>query len=1141
MNTQSIIVECSREKSVDVRTYGVNDERSGTNAVWTNEVDLDVEPGDKVVIQLGAIHSVGTDTQNVMEITGLEDRDTGMTDNQVLFQFIPYIINNGYNMVVAPYIGLQTQWYLGTWNGTKGSSVTQQDWIIQKCLLQGYPNKPGDNAMNTGEPIYDTSVNGSDGDDVGYNFFFEAGDRNYPWGPKAMKSGHWMPPDGSKFVKINRFYKGPFLTKDSSANVQNDGLNAVFSTVDEDDFRPEYFEVSVQIDAPKYETPATICNFINLALHRTDDPADASYVLPEAIRQDEDAWGNNGAVGSQQEIHTFTGPLMKSFSANGQPATNSYDERSKTFKDENRFWSQICVRDLNKWYGVHYGMRCEIAFNKMPKGTVNGTPNFHCSYPVYYSGKNQMFYTDFEGANAVGETEAFPFRKFTKDGVDYYLFTGIKDMIIPTNIAYTQENINRFKNYIFGKNEKYEGNEKTLEDSQNDIPKWYVDLDIHRTADACNTSDNQIPADQNQNAWSPQPATIATWADFNGNFMDPAYIKYNADVFGLAPAKTGFMANYAWKPGMRATNLALNEGDTGMVRNTLRVYSKYDPNWRNNTKLGNYPNWETTAPAHQGDYKFSGVKDLNSTGQYATDDTMAKEAGVACYPVWVQNSQDDTYYQVIAFALQTDHMTRLANNTWRFQNGARATWAFCSGHWALFSPSSMDNPYGLLYNTQLSVDSNNATKNTTESDLQLPFNGPADSNRVKKEYINNVMLGCQDPQFVFDDTLSRVELKQLHTARRVGVQEVIYSATGQVIGSDIGEQVAKFNDKSMPLGRWNKFRELNHSIVGGDTSVCYPEDRMAPAINTSKMTASPGFSDAVSGVYLNAVYLQGAGDLIQSSLDSNAKLMTEQNMPNSLLYKLGFRYKDLFPDFGDITARHKPQYLNSKQTEYRYKSCKPLTTNADLSIADTTFTDIQDDWYIAPLSTTNNSNKITGSGRGQPNFQLGLPGFEQFMLGTTDSTAIRASKLPTKLDSSIYLVYSDIAMPEYQQSNQKMNIVGIIPRNYSAGDYVYSFGDNSFGNIPIKQKRKLTTIRTEIRTPNGDLAPINEKSTIVYKIIKPYQQPQASLIVNPEPNVDEQLLYQMKKQNKKLEDILSVVLELFDKKIKSVKDKDEPK
>ena len=130
MNTQSIVLECSREKSVDVRTFGVDDTRSGTNAVWTNEVDIDVEPGDRVEVVLGAIHSIGTDSQSVMEITGLA-QDTGLTDNQVLFQFIPYVVNNGYNMVVAPYIAVNTPWYGGAWNGTIGSSYEGQEWVIQ--------------------------------------------------------------------------------------------------------------------------------------------------------------------------------------------------------------------------------------------------------------------------------------------------------------------------------------------------------------------------------------------------------------------------------------------------------------------------------------------------------------------------------------------------------------------------------------------------------------------------------------------------------------------------------------------------------------------------------------------------------------------------------------------------------------------------------------------------------------------------------------------------------------------------------------------------------------------------------------------------------------------------------------------------
>ena len=70
-------------------------------------------------------------------------------------------------------------------------------------------------------------------------------------------------------------------------------------------------------------------------------------------------------------------------------------------------------------------------------------------------------------------------------------------------------------------------------------------------------------------------------------------------------------------------------------------------------------------------------------------------------------------------------------------------------------------------------------------------------------------------------------------------------------------------------------------------------------------------------------------------------------------------------------------------------------------------------------------------------------------------------------------------------------------------------------------------------------APINEKSTIVYKLVKPYTQPTVAQIEDPPPNPQEQALYQMKKQNKKLNDIVSLLLELFDKKIKSVKDKDD--
>ena len=47
---------------------------------------------------------------------------------------------------------------------------------------------------------------------------------------------------------------------------------------------------------------------------------------------------------------------------------------------------------------------------------------------------------------------------------------------------------------------------------------------------------------------------------------------------------------------------------------------------------------------------------------------------------------------------------------------------------------------------------------------------------------------------------------------------------------------------------------------------------------------------------------------------------------------------------------------------------------------------------------------------------------------------------------------------------------------------------------------------------SGKVAPINEKSTVVYKLVKPYIQPTTQNIIKPEPNPQEQALYQLKKK-----------------------------
>ena len=46
---KAIIVECGRENSIEAETFGVIDERSQSNARWTTQTAIDIEPGDTII------------------------------------------------------------------------------------------------------------------------------------------------------------------------------------------------------------------------------------------------------------------------------------------------------------------------------------------------------------------------------------------------------------------------------------------------------------------------------------------------------------------------------------------------------------------------------------------------------------------------------------------------------------------------------------------------------------------------------------------------------------------------------------------------------------------------------------------------------------------------------------------------------------------------------------------------------------------------------------------------------------------------------------------------------------------------------------------------------------------------------------
>ena len=839
------------------------------------------------------------------------------------------------------------------------------------------------------------------------NAYDHENDLSFPWSPWFMKTANPIGVDSSRFIKINPLYQGPFKKEDGT-----------FAS-GEDDFFAETFDIPIEIEAPLYTTPSAVCNKINLILHRTEPQEIAMNELPQGSKTGVTTSDHNYDAGPAVQMIHLNGKMFRCYSANGYVMDDN----------QNPFWGQIAVQDINKWYAIHYGMRMDLAVTNVHDEDVH--------YPIYFLGTMRIYPSDSTG---LIDTDQFP---YSEDAFEGNIATMPKNFLISTNVAYTEDNLKRFAKF-FPKIEQYVGEATDITDANKNTNMWYCDLDIGRTKDANNSTDTLA----NNTSWSPNYTSMQDVVD--GIPIVPSWVKKR-----LSPPSP--------------------------LTNKFRVYSRYISNWKTIIRTSNCVDSYEGNPKYAGDGRYSGY------GYYdSLDDSLSKKYNLGVFPYMVEADEGSgDFHLVCAFMLQTGTAKRDNDtNTWTYPQSGTDAVIKCSamdaGYYAIASPSSMDNPYGLLWNKQTSTNIDLGNEHIPEH---------------VDEFINFVNIGADNPTIEFDDTQSRCTLSNLHTARKLGVNEVIFESSDEdtVIGYNIGQVVAKINDANFPGGRFNETDQT------ADPNVFNPRNY--------------SISDALSGVYLDAVYLQGDNPLITGGDDENAILANSTNFRASLLYKLGFRYKDLFTDFGTLQARHNQDYEYDYSLENRYKSVKPLTTNSYLNISDAT-----------SLSTQDGTYDSTSTGHSQPDYQLGYVGFQQVNLDGSTSSQIIASNLPTRLDTSFYLIYSNICNSDYNQEDNKLSCVGVVPRNYSAGDFLVSFGDNSFGQIINNSSRQLTNIRTEIRLSTGELAPLNPKSSILYRIVKPYVS--YGIQENPE-NV---LIEQLKKQNTKMSDMITLLTEIFKKK-----------
>ena len=372
------------------------------------------------------------------------------------------------------------------------------------------------------------------------------------------------------------------------------------------------------------------------------------------------------------------------------------------------------------------------------------------------------------------------------------------------------------------------------------------------------------------------------------------------------------------------------------------------------------------------------------------------------------------------------------------------------------SPSFMDSPAIWLLNQE---------RNDTNTD-------DASSSDQMQNYM---MIGANDPTCQFDSALSRAKFFNFHTQRILGGREMPVTTDGsgnQTISKEtLGQFVIKLNDTTYYYQTTENWTETY--------------DSADPTQSTATVRAgvgNTGLSTSVSGISIVEFYSQPKGDVATDIINMTA--LTEDNFYNCLLYKLGFTYKQFFPDFGLPYNWFDPAIQGKNDIVNRYKSTKPITTNAALSISDAPDIAIQDGTTTLIYGT---------SAKDVPTYQLGFSGGQGASLDGTTSQAIIAKNLPLKMDNSFYQIYSDIVPTNYKSEGENLNIIGICPKNYIEGDFIYGFASSY--TTTVEFPLKIGSINTEIRLPNGQLAPIDQKSSVIYKVQRQMVLPNVDSII----------------------------------------------
>ncbi len=1142
------LIDCSNIKSLN---YKRNSKRNKVNAQWENIVDIQLNTGDQINVENAIVNIKGVSSDATVEILAQDDKVSFLADNKVGIRSIPYICDNGENSVALPFCGFRFEplfYEENTVTLNKGSTAYDtggdvkpfpnsypnlkfydgQSIIFNQCQyttsnVQVYPNV-NQGAYNFGQMSTDQRnmcfsfwrTNDAEVNQIRTPLKYEL----YTNFSEFPTIGNFQYNSGLKYTIINSEYKGPFRSNWTGSFHSN-----------ENDFKPEYLDIKLDLKEALYESPSTICNVLNDQLNNSNEYYNNPSQLENAITD----------YFTMNKLPQITGTLCKTKMVNGRRKTSTGSTvGSTTDSDPRKLWGNIGVRDYNDWHMVHSLMRCSLttavsATGSSLEGLIflgdgfsNDYKTFRMSRPVYHIPGGRMRVSDKLNDNSQVSYDIRSF--YPRIGVNitipnpdrdkYISFSNVpvpshidlyqkiyystlpQYFVICFNIEYTRENIKRISD-SFRKNEIYDGSFTSKDQYDNDINNWRIHMDNGESQMGDQSNWEGDKAGQKNYGFCQGAMDFRTSAgtgeadnDYNGyGYSMPSQMYKITDFCPDLEQANSTPKSDVPDIGCSRFELGTSENKLNIQTGTTRItgstespvffknnkhrdcrpafFSRYDANWKTLFKTSNVPN----GMEYNGGTEFieglGEYVDGECTASTGDDDDLSKEFNIGVYPFLVKMNPNVSH-NMCGMLLYRDSAT-FDDETKKFViSNDFALPCLHHGQFAV-STSFYDHPAVWLVNGR----KYNETTKISDSILKIPKT----DGMVEKENISEIIIGCTNPTLEFDNNLSKVTFSNLHNVKKLGLFDMASASANSNTAitytlSNMGDETVKINNTNVkyPLV-WDLF-----------TNTETYEENFPQQITRPPSGRSWNLIHSTSGIFLENFY----GQSILSDSDSfdDMTLYTADNWSGSLLNKLGFEFTDLIPIWGNQSSMYDYSKIHTDDPQILQKNLKPLSTNPLIDISSSSDLAVSD--YTAGQSY---DKQVAGSTQfgGLPVYDMSIGTTSQINLDGSNSELIIASNLPTKLTSPYFLVYSNIGNGDYVQNRDSLQVVGIILKNYISGDFIYSFASQGF---TVLSPMKLTSIKIVIRDNSGRIVSLNENNSIIFKITR---QAFESVLDAPEP------------------------------------------